>query len=173
MTEQLQHDPRIKQQIKEALYAFLYTPIEKQFEKRLSELIVKNTLLCGYSHKSFMYKNTLYNIDTNALPRKMNRLHINLQGPMNDYLKDLKTLNETEVPYVLGYINQVLNSSNDLCDYLRLLPEAVHGPIQHLIAPRPCKSQELPEEMVSVLQDKNTTSINMMKKRMVTNLLIQ
>ena len=88
MDAQLQHDPRIKQQIKDALYAFLYTPIEKQFEKRLSELIVKNALLCGYSHKSFMYKNTLYNIDTAALPRKMNRLHINLQGPMNDYLKD-------------------------------------------------------------------------------------
>ena len=173
MTEQLQHDPRTKQQIKDALYAFLYTPIEKQFEKRLSELIVKNTLLCGYSHKSFMYKNTLYNIDTNALPRKMNRLHINLQGPMNDYLKDLKTLNETEVPYVLGYINQVLNASNDLCDYLRLLPEAIHGPIHHLIATRPCKSKKLPEEVVSVLQDKNTASINMMKKRMVTNLLIQ
>ena len=173
MDAQLQHDPRIKQQIKDALYAFLYTPIEKQFEKRLSELIVKNTLLCGYSHKSFMYKNTLYNIDTTAPPRKMNRLHINLQGPMNDYLKDLKALNESEVPYVLGYINQVLNSSNDLCDYLRLLPEAVHGPIQHLIATYPCKSKKLPEEMVSVLQDKNTTSINMMKKRMVTNLLIQ
>lgn len=173
MTEQPQHDPRTKQQIKDALYAFLYTPIEKQFEKRLSELIVKNTLLCEYSHKSFMYKNTLYNIDTNALPRKMNRLHINLQGPMNDYLKDLKALNETEVPYVIGYINQVLNSSNDLCDYLRLLPEAVHGPIQHLIATCPCKSHKLSEEAVSVLQDKNATSINMMKKRMVTNLLIQ
>ena len=173
MENQLQHDPRTKQQIKDALYAFLYTPIEKQFEKRLSELIVKNTLLCGYTHKSFMYKNTLYNIDTNALPRKMNRLHINLQGPMNDYLKDLKTLNETEVPYVLGYINQVLNSSNDLCDYLRLLPEAVHGPIQHLIATCSCKSKKLSEEVVSALQDKNTTSINMMKKRMVTNLLLQ
>ena len=173
MTEQLQHDPRTKQQIKDALYAFLYSPIEKQFEKRLAELIVKNTLLCGYSHKSFMYKNTLYNIDTNALPRKMNRLHINLQGPMNDYLKDLKALNETEVPYVIGYINQVLNSSNDLCDYLRLLPKAIHGPIQHFIATRPSESKKLPEEVVSVLQGKNATSINMMKKRMVTNLLIQ
>ena len=173
MAEQPQHDPRIKQQIKDALYAFLYTPIEKEFKKRLSELIVENTLLCGYSHKSFMYKNTLYNIDTNALPRKMNRLHVNLQGPMYDYIKDLKTLGETEVPYVIGYINQVLNSSNDVCDYLRLLPEAVHGPIQHLIATCPCKSQKLSEEVVSVLQDKNANSINMMKKRMVTNLLIQ
>lgn len=173
MTEQLQHDPRTKMQIKEALYAFLYSPIEKSFKQRIDTLIVKNTLMSGYSHKSFMYKNTLYNIDTAALPRKMNRLHINLQGPMNDYLRDLKALNESEMPYVLGYINQVLNSSNDLCDYLRLLPEAVHGSIQHLIAFCPCKSQKLPEEVVSVLQDKNATSINMMKKRMVTNLLLQ
>ena len=80
MTEQLQHDPRTKQQIKDALYAFLYTPIEKQFEKRLSELIVKNTLLCGYSHKSFVYKSNLYNIDTAALPRKMNRLQENFKA---------------------------------------------------------------------------------------------
>ena len=173
MTEQLQHDPRTKMQIKEALYAFLYSPIEKSFKQRIDTLIVKNTLMSGYSHKSFMYKNVLYNCDTDALPRKMNRLHANLVQEMNDYLRDLKALNESEMPYVLGYINQVLNSSNDLCDYLRLLPEAVHGSIQHLIAFCPCKSQKLPEEVVSVLQDKNATSINMMKKRMVTNLLLQ
>lgn len=173
MTDQIQHDPRTKLQIKEALYAYLYSPIEKSFKNRIDTIIVKNTLLSGYTHKSFMYKNVLYNCDTTALPRKMNRLNAILVPEMNDYLKDLKALNENELPYVVGYINQVLNSSNDLCDYLRLLPEAVHGPIQHLINTCPCKSQKLPQEVVDTLQKKNSNHIDMMRRRMVTNLLIQ
>lgn len=172
MPEQLQHDPRTKQQIKDILYTHLYKPIEKQFKDRLDQLIVKNTVLGGFFHKSFMYKNVLYNCDTDALPRKMNRLLIQLQPAMNDYLREVKQLNEKELPYVLGYINQVLNSSNDLHDYLRLLPQAVHYPLQSLIDTYPCRSKRLSDETVHLLQDKNQSSIKLMKQRMVTNLLI-
>lgn len=172
MTEQLQHDPRTKQQIKDVLYEHLYAPIQKQFKKRLDALIVKNAVLGGYTHKSFMYKNVLYNCDTDALPRKMNRLVLPLQNPMNEYLKEVKQLNEKELPYVLGYINQVLNSSNDLHDYLRLLPQSVHHPMQELISTCPCRAKKLSDETVALLQDKNKTTIQLMKARMVTNLLI-
>jgi hypothetical protein len=172
MSEQLQHDPRTKQQIKDVLYMQLYQPIEKQLKHRLEQLIVKNAVLGGYSHKSFMYKNILYNCDSNALPRKMNRLVIQLQPAMNEYLKEVKHLNEKELPYVLGFINQVLNSSNDLHDYLRLLPQAVHHPLKKLIDTCPCKSKKLSDETVTMLRDKNQASINLMKERMVINLLI-
>lgn len=170
--QQLQHDPRTKQQIKDVLYDFLYTPIQKQFKERVDSIIVKNAVLGACTHASFMYKNVLYSCDQNALPRKMNRLLIQLQPAMNDYLKDVKLLNEKELPYVLGYINQVLNSSNDLHDYLRLLPAAVHHPVQLMIDSCPCKAKKLSDETVTMLQVKNQASINMMKARMVTNLLI-
>lgn len=172
MAEQLQHDPRTKQQIKNALYAHLYTPVEEDFKRRLDALIVRNAVVSGYSHRSFMYKNVLYNCDSQPLPRKMNRLALALQPEMNDYLKELKHLNEKEVPYVLGYITQVLNSSNDLCDYYRLLPESVHASVRQLLDSCPCKSKKLPDEAVTLLQDKNKHSIELMKTRMVTNLLI-
>jgi hypothetical protein len=172
MTEQLQHDPRTKQQIKEAIYAFLYAPIEKQFKHRLDGLIIRNAVFCGYSHKSFMFKNVLYNCDTNPLPRKMNRLDAQFHGEMADLLKEQKDINEKEMPFVLGYINQVLNSSNDLHDYLRLLPQAVHGPVEALIATCPCRGRKLPDEAVDILQKKNQNPIELMKQRMVTNLLI-
>ena len=173
MDNQLQHDPRTKQQIKDALYTFIYTPVEKQLKHQLDTLIVKNTLMCGHSHKSFMYKNVLYNCDESPLPRKMNRLDTRLVPDMNDYLKELKQLNEKELPYVLGYINQVLNASNDLCDYLRLLPDAVHKPVQSLIDSCPYKGKKMPPEAVSFLLEKNQASIDMMRRRMVTNLLLQ
>ena len=172
MTEQLQHDPRTKQQIKQVLYELLYTPIQKQFEKRLEQITVKNAVLGGYDHKSFMYKSVLYNCDNNELPRKMNRLVTQLQPAMNEYLKELKQLNEKEMPYVLGYINQVLNSSNELHDYLRLLPPSVHHAIQGLINTCTCRGKKLPDETVALLQEKNLGSVQLMKNRMVTNLLI-
>ena len=173
MDNQLQHDPRTKQQIKDALHAFLYAPVEKQMKRQLDALIVKNTFMCGHTHRSFVYKNVLYSCDESPLPRKMNRLDTRLVPDMNDYLKELKQLNEEELPYVLGYINQVLNASNDLCDYLRLLPDAVHRPVQSLIDTYPCKGKKMPPEAVTFLQEKNQAAIDMMRRRMVTNLLLQ
>lgn len=170
--EQPQHDPRTKQMIKDVLYELLYTPIQKQFKQRLDQLIVKNAVLGGYSHKSFMYKNVLYTCDTNAVPRKMNRLVIQLQPAMNEYLKELKQLNEEELPHVLGYITQVLNSSNEFHDYLRLLPPSVHPSIQSLINTCSCRGKKLPDETVTMLQTKNQGSVQLLKNRMVTNLLI-
>ena len=172
MTEQLQHDPRTKQQIKDVLYEYLYAPLDKQFKKRLQQIAMKNAVLNGYSHASFIFKNVVYNCDTTALPRKMNRLHVQLHPVMNEYLKEAKQLNEKELPYVLGFITQILNSSNELHDYLRLLPQSVHHPVQSLIDTCPCKGKKLSDETVDLLNQKNKGPIALIKQRMVNNLLI-
>lgn len=171
MDHQLQHDPRTKQQIKDALYAFLYDPVQKQYKNHLDSIIIKNTQLGGYSHKSFVYKGALYKVDDSLAPRKSNRLLPQMQPQMNDYLKEIKYLNEQEVPYVLGFINQVLNSSNDFHDYLRLLPESVHSPLQKMIATCPCHNKHLPDTVVTELRTQNQSSIDLMKARMVKNLI--
>ena len=172
MEEQLQHDPRTKSQIKDLLYAFLYTPVQKQFKQRLDTLIARNTMILGAGHKSFIYKGVIYTCDTTPVPRRMNRLAIQLVPDMNDYLHDLKQLNENELPFVLGFINQVLNASNDLHDYLRLLPQSVHQPIEKLIATCPCRDKRLTDEDVGNIQTKNHQAIALMKQRMAANLLI-
>ena len=170
--EPLQHDPRTKQLIKDSLYDFLYTPVQRQFKTRLDTIIIRNTLLGGYGHKSFNYKGVHYSCDTGAPPRKWNRLLPQLRDQMDGYLQDLNQLNDTELPFVLGFINQVLNSSNDLGDYLRLFPESVHQPIEKLIATCPCQAKQLSDEQVALLQEQNKKHIELIKKRMVTNLLI-
>ena len=172
MEEQLQHDPRTKSQIKDLLYAFLYTPVQQQFKQRLDTLITRNTVILGATHKSFIYKGTVYSCDSERMPRRMNRLSIQLIPDMDDYLADLKQLNDHELPFVLGFINQVLNASNDLHDYLRMLPQSVHQPIEQLIATCPCRAKHLTDEDVNAIQTKNQQSIALMKQRMVNNLLI-
>lgn len=168
----LQHDPRTKQQIKDALYDLLYTPVQKQFKLRLDTLIIRNTLLAANSHKSFNYKGVFYTCDAGPAPRKWNRLVPQLREQMDEYLNDLRELNEKELPYVLGYINQVLNASNDLGDYLRLFPDNAHTVIEKLAETCPCKATKLSNERVAMMWKQNELPINLMKQRMVTNLLI-
>lgn len=170
--ENLQYDPRTKQQIKDALYDFLYTPVQNAFKLRLDTLIIRNTLLAGHGHKSFNYKGEFYSCDTGPMPRVWNRLLPQLRPQMDEYLRELKELNEQEMPFVVGYINKVLNSSNELGDYLRLLPESTHPPIEKLISTCHCHGKRLSEDQVQSLRTQNDSSIAMMKARMVTNLLI-
>lgn len=172
MDHHIQHDPRTKQNIKEALYARLYDPVQRDFKARLDALIVRNCVLMKYSHRSVSYKGTLYTSDPMPYPRKANRLSPTLYAEMDAYLAAKNALNNQEIPYVLGYINQVLNSSNDLCDYLDLLPSVLHEPIQGFIASCPCRTRHLQADEIQRIQQKNARFIDMMKTRMVTNLLL-
>ena len=91
---------------------------------------------------------------------------------MQEYLRELEELNSAELPYVIGFINQVLNSSNSLPDYLKVFPEAIHRPLQHLIDTCPCKSCTLEQSAIDELKTKNQSTIDLIKQRLVTNLLI-
>ena len=170
--EPLQHDPRTKQQVKEALYQFLYGPVQKRYQQQLHQIIQQNTLLIKGSHASFIYKNVFYSNENTPPPRKMNRLHPSLVTAMEDYLKDVEVLNQQEIPYVIGFITQVLNASNDFEDYLKTFPPILHPPLEKLIAPCPCHNRKLTDKEIETLQAKNTKQIDLIKQRLVTNLII-
>ena len=172
MDEPLQHDPRTKQQIVDALHEFLYAPVLKQFQKRLDEIITKNGVFLNSADRCFTYKGKVYASQDADIPRVVNRLVKQLMPFMDEYIADERQLNTHELPYVLGFIRQVLNSSNNLHDYLHVLPSSVHRPVEQLIASCPCRSVKLTPEGIQELQKKNQVSIDLMKRRMVTNLLL-
>lgn len=170
---ELQHDPLTKQKVKDALYNFLYEPVKRRYQDTLKDIIQGNARLLQSSNESFIYKGTTYALDEDArLPRKMDRLHPALHAQMDLYLNDMQQLNEIELPYVLGFINQVLNASNDFVDYLRVLPNSVHRPIDELIASCPCHNSRLSGDQVRQMQEANKVGMELMKKRQVLNLLL-
>lgn len=169
--QDLQYDPRTKQMIKDTIYNHLYEPVHAQFKTRLDTLIIRNAILGGYSHKSFTYKGELYSCDTTPSPLRRNRLVPQLKDQMDAYLQELEELNQKELPYVLGFITQVLNASNSLEDYKRLLPPAIHRPIDAFIHSCPCQTKQLTDEKVAELAQQYVVPINMIKARMVTNLI--
>lgn len=170
--ETLHYDPKTKWEIKEKLYMYLYEPVEKKLKAQLNNIILRNTIAVGSPDKSFMYKGEIYSIESQRTSRKINRLVANLIPEMDEYLSTLKELNEKEIPFVMGFINQVLNSSNDLNDYLRIFPPSVHAPIKKMIDSCPYRTIHLSESTVEAIQAKNETSIKLMKQRMAKNLLI-
>lgn len=170
--EQLAQDPRVKQQIKDALYAYLYEPVQNQFKNRIDVLIARNSLLGGFSHKSFVHRGVVYSSELSPPPGIKNKLLSQLRPAMEDYLQDLKELNNDELPFVLGYINQVLNSSNGMQDYFTLLPNSIHYPLTKLVSTCTCQSKNLSLERIEQIIARNTESISLMKQRMILNLLI-
>lgn len=168
----LEHDPRTKQQIKEALYAYIYGPVSRQFQQRMESLVLRNTNAGGFFHKHFVYKGLVYNVDTTPAPLKRNRLLPEFRAEMDQYLEDVNQLNNQELPYVLGFITQVLNSSNSLADYLKVFPEAIHSPLHELMNTCPCRIGHLSGEKVQYLLEKNQTPVSLIKQRLVTNLII-
>ena len=170
--EPLQHDPRTKQQVKNALYQFLYGPVQKRYLQQLHQILQQNTLLIKGSHASFIYKNVFYSNESTPPPRKMNRLHPSLVTVMEDYLKDMGVLNQQEMPYVIGFITQVLNASNAFEDYLKVFPSVLHPPLEKLIASYPCHNRKLTDKEVEKLQSLNSKQIDMIKQRLITNLII-
>lgn len=172
MEERLQHDPRTKVQIKETLYSFLYNPIERHLKAQLDAIIVKNALTQGNTNYAFTYKGALYSVEAHPLLRNVNKLSPLLRPMMDEYLKEVTELNSTELPYVLGFINKVLNSSNSLQDYLLILPESVHQPIQKLVNQCPCREHVISQDTVKKIKSTNKVPIDLIKQRMLSNLLI-
>jgi len=170
--EQLQFDPRTKAMVKDSLYEFLYGPVQRNYQSRLDSLIIRNTIAGGYATKSFHYKGNQYHCESGRPPRGWNKLMPHFKTEMDELLAEFDEINKREIPFVVGFIGQVLNASDSFVDYLRVFPDSVHQPIQKIMQTCPCCNQQLSDDKVDALITKHNNTITMMKHRMVQNLLL-
>lgn len=175
MTVHLKHDPRTKTQIRDALYDYLYKPVLAKFERELDEIVVANTRAIASSHACFTYRNVLYKkSDFQGLPPRLsNKLIPALVDRMETYLEAKGRVNQQELPYVMGFINLVLNSSDDMLDYLNVFPGVLHAPLKAMIDTCPCHNTKLAPETAEEMRDRNQHPIELIKQRLAYNLLLQ
>ena len=164
-------NPLSKQEIKDRLYHFLYDPLMQRMQARLSRLIQQNSLVQQTEYLGFSYKGQAYVIDSRQQPIRLPRLVSGLRPQMDAYLEEANHINCTEIPFVLGFITQVLNSSNDLQDYLKVLPDCLHPPIREMALSCACLTERLNQSQVEDLQRRNQVPIELIKQRLVLNLL--
>jgi hypothetical protein len=168
---QLHHDAHTKSQIKEVLYKYLYDPVNLEYKRKLDQVIRRNCNLIGSAYESFSFKGVTYATANSPLPKKANRLHKDLQEPFKVLLEEIRILNEYEVPQVLGLITRILNSSNNLQDYMKLFPPSIHAPLLQTIRTCPCRLDELEAEKVAKFHSDQAVPLGLLKKRLVLNLI--
>jgi len=169
----LAYDARTKQRIKDGIVSALYDPVLRDQERVLKELIIKNSNLCSKAQACFKYKNEVYTYELGKLiPRPVNWLQPQLYAEMDAYIEEVRELKENEMPYVLAFITQVLNSSDSFKDYYKLFPESLHPVLRQLEEACPCRKDLLEPEQIERIQRQNVRSVSLMKRRMMYNVLL-
>lgn len=168
-------NPRTKRIIKESIEEFLYVPARKQTRRQIEELIVKNCRLQRTTHKSFVYKTVDYNMDSDPIPLRRNRLVAELRPTMEECLADEQRLID-EMPLVMGVVVIVLNASNAPGDWLCIFPASTHHTLKKAVMAAGIELDwyhtHLPEATINELRTKHQHLLDLMRQRMTINLLI-
>lgn len=160
--------------VKDAIYDYLYDPVMTDFGNRLVGIVDENSALHGNEQRCFTYRGHLYTRDPHWIDSKpLNRLHPSLYDEMNRFLKDKDDLKTGEQPYVNGYLNQVLNISKTMEDCLELLPSGVHKPVYDFIDRWGTASVTLDAGIIERFLKRNQLPLQMLKQRLLLNLLVQ
>jgi len=173
-----QPNPHAKQLIRNDILSHLYeVPFEKSVEE-LKALIIRNTLIGQHLHKSFTYKDSLYSCVTAPPPRVKNRLLPAIRPDMEIYLDNRDALIE-EKNAVSGFLTRMLNATETLEDYLAVLPETLHERLGKTIEslytswpPFRDSPKRFSNDELMLFKQNNQTYSDLMKNRMVVNLII-
>jgi len=173
-----EHPMHMKNNIKLDMTEIIYSHIQKQFKDRLQSIYKANVVITKRNYPAFTYKGTYYTIyGTGLSPAKTRgfKLDESLHPIMDEWLIDTDKVTEEEMPYVQGYISQVLNSSKYLPDYLLFLPEVLHEPVirrMEIYAKKDIgKETKLQPWVIAKILEDNKDTIALMKQRMVLNLI--
>ena len=147
----------------------LYLPVAQDLKKQLKAIAEQNCRLLGVSHLSFSYKGVVFYTEHTLPPRYSPRLHSSLYGAMSEYLHESGQINAYEKPIVLGGINHLLNSTNNIEDVLVVLPSSLHSDLE--VCSRDTTKARLNQKKLEKLKETLKPAITLMKERMALNLL--
>ena len=159
-----------KVELRELLHFYLYERVEEHRKEQLESLIKANCTLSNSSFPAFRFRGATYQVNAfvgyQAYPRQ---LHPGLIPVVEKFVAEQEQLLEYEQPMVRGYITAVLNSSNSLKDYLRLLPASVHLALADITMPD--LPATLSESDIDSMNVRYAQHISLLKQRLLLNLL--
>lgn len=168
--KKLQYLALQKARIKNLLYEYLYAPILEEFSQIIKKTAQQNNAPTGQSNTSFQYMSLRYFKSGAKMPYcGAQDLRGELIESFDRYLEQINHINRHEVPQVLEFISETLHSSDSLLDYFEILPVAIHEPLRQLISTCPCRNSQLTDEQVHDLKNRNTKSIELLKRRIKQN----
>lgn len=164
-------NPHLKQDILSMISEHIYSGPYQRLNKRLEEIITKNTAMIGSGDLVLSYKGECYSCQgVRRTELKTNRLLPALRSYMDEWIADHSKLIE-ENRLVNTFLASVLNTSNNVSDYLRILPDCIHPALQPY-ARHSNVQPPLTEEQVEAIKAKNQKAVDLIKQRLLLNLIV-
>lgn len=164
-----------KHAIQTALMNYLYEPVRQRHRKQVEALIVKNCILTKTVVRAFRYKGDIYrSAQAPSGPLLAAKLHDDLAPELAQMIEEQQEIHAIEEPMVKGYITLVLNLSDQIDDFLLLFPQSVHRAILNLNLTSGFGPRVIPDEAAAApVLEKHARCIQLIKERMVSNLIFQ
>lgn len=163
---------RAKFVIKQLIMEQLYSSYEQRNKDVYIEMCRKNCALPNKNtHLHFVYKGELHNFETTVPPLPRNRLDPSFFEAYERHKREIKEVGTQEIPVVEHFLNQVLNASPNPWDMLWVLPDFLHEMIKEQLVKTGNEGRKLTKEQEASLKEKGIIPIQLMKQRMVHNLL--
>jgi len=162
-------DPTKKYNVRLMLEEFIYKPAETKLEKKLNAIMNSHSIDDPHRSMAFMFKGQVYAPKDYRSPGKITLLSRRLYPNMEEWLKETNKLQEEKIK-ASNYLTCILNEAENLADLQALLPECLHPGLG--ITGSASHSSLLTPEHIEAVNHQHTDSIQMIKERLVLNLLI-
>ena len=166
--------PKAKTNLQTAMMSFIFDPFMKYWNRRVDKIIEKHVLLCSSTQYGFSYKGEDFTGSGKQLLRPpVQRLHKSLTVDMDALLRERETVSLYEEPLVKSVLCALMNLSNNPWDYFQILPKELHPAWEHFKAKMPTGYEsEVTESIISAFQTKHEAAFDVVRIRMVTNLIL-
>lgn len=170
--EPILKDPRMKARIMNAMLNMLYArPLNRLAETRL-RLVQRNDFAHGNGISGFCFKGEYYRDNRNVRRTiQVNRLMPELHAEMLEYLTEVSEEIPSEEIRTKGYIQKMLNASDNPADFMRLFPECLLPPVEKENRIHGSSLGLLSEPNIVLLLKETEEAKNIAMQRMVKNML--
>lgn len=163
---------QFKLKVREALLAFIYSPVLERHKRHLKELIDENDALAGVQYFGFMYRNKFHTQSRYARPpQNIPRLYESLHARMDEILDEEQSIEREERPLIVGYIQKWLNSSDDAEVLFKRLPTALRAPFQEVLAKEGLVLPDVDMDDAAHEMGIGERSLDALKIRLMTNII--
>lgn len=164
-------DPKARLTLLEILEEHVYKRVRITLQNELGHIIRDNSFKHQNAHNVIGFKGHFYRYGPVIRSKEApNLCHPDMRDRMKVYLERQAKL-EREVATVRGFFQNLLIRSDRLADYLRILPDSLHGLVNKM-APYFYRDEgTFTDEEVLAFTEDNQTYIDLLITRMTYNLL--
>lgn len=158
---------KIKVMIQQELLDLLFSKELSHTKEFIEHILQRNIKLLGFTHYSFVYRKEPYG-EVNTKPE---RLHPSLHTEMDQLLLSVEEAFRIERPYATHAITSFFNKTASYSDAIIYFPEPFHSILFKYVPAMPVE-RKLTDEELCALAIKNAKYLDVIRVRLMTNLII-